>query len=132
MNKDNGMKEPILIALQGGYKLRGSKVGYIKSTHRWQHDGYTEAINDSEVLIDPNFWKALGKALGWGKCIFCEGAHKRGHKCGNCNETGILPKIDPYEDKKGGHVHYWHKFIDHRAEGKDSKEFFKNLLTQEK
>lgn len=65
-----------------------------------------------QLLLDPQFWQALGKALGWGDiCINC---HNSVSSC--CEE-----KYN--KDWK----YYWHKFIDHLADGKDIESFFKTL-----
>src|SRR5689334_13906234 len=57
----------------------------------------------AEVFIDPAFWQALGKARGWE-------LEDRAWRCG--------------EDR---YRHYWHRFIDHLAEGKDAESFFRDL-----
>jgi hypothetical protein len=56
-------------------------------------------IRESEVFLDPSFWQALGKARGWAP------------------ET---------EEKQW--LYYWHRFIDHLAEGKDLESFFADLI----
>lgn len=47
----------------------GSKVTLIKRGKelRFQHDGYTEAVNEHEILLDFRAWQAVGKVKGWGE-----------------------------------------------------------------
>ena len=54
------------------------------------------------ITSDVLFWQALGKSLGW--------------------------KIDLYENGEFEWVHFWHRFIDHLAEGKTPDTFFEELL----
>jgi hypothetical protein len=60
------------------------------------------ALTETEILLQPHFWSALGKARGWG-----------------------------YEKKwqYNGAVwlESWHRFIDHLADGKDAESFFATL-----
>lgn len=85
-------------AIAGGWLLRGSKVTVFKrgGDLRWQHDGYTEAVNVSEVLLDPRFWQAVGKTRGW--------------EDDETDEYLYTTNI--------GWRFYMHRFIDHRADGK--------------
>lgn len=59
---------------------------------------------------NPLFWKALGKACGWDTCPCKSGPD------GECSFNG-----EPWTG-------YWHRFIDHVAEGKDADSYFNNLL----
>ncbi len=52
-------------AIAGGWKWHGSKVSLIRRTMRFQHDGYTEAINEAAIFLDPKAWKAVGKVEKW-------------------------------------------------------------------
>lgn len=56
----------------------------------------------SQVWLDPLFWQALGKSLGWDEDI----------------SEGNNPEWQAY----------WHQFIDHLASGKDAESFFAGLL----
>lgn len=60
-----------------------------------------------EDLLDPTFWQALGKALGWNKW---EGFNK------------------PY-DMKDEWQDQWHRFITALSEGQSPDDFFKTLLS---
>ena len=58
---------------------------------------------DKFIFLDPLFWQALGKAMGWAK----NHLYKR--------------NAITWKD-------YWHLLIDHLASGKDTESFFKQLL----
>lgn len=94
--------------ISGGYKPKGITLEVV--------DGeiftFGKKLSDNECLLDPEFWKCLGKAEGWkwkedisgtGDSIYLE-------------QTGTDWKLE------------WHKLIDHLAEGKDINSFFDNLL----
>ena len=57
------------------------------------------------ILFDPDFWRTLGKALGW--------TENFKESDGSVYNEWIIK---------------WHRFIDHLAEGKEEEEFFKELL----
>jgi len=59
------------------------------------------AVVVAEILLDPSFWQALGKARGW-------------------DATVAIPVMQDW-------LGYWHKFINHLAEGKDAESFFASL-----
>lgn len=93
------MEKVIKLAIEAGYEYKG--------------DGYWSLPHES-YLIDPKFWQALGKSLGWGE------------KCKNCGSiaNGLCQEHKYIRDWKIP----WHRFIDHLAEGKDVDEFFKDLI----
>jgi hypothetical protein len=95
------MEKAILKAQEGGYLLEPSYRDWIteKAT---SHAG--------DILLDPEFWRCLGKAEGWG------GSPKFR------NEQSY--KIHEYHMWQA----HWHRFIDHLSEGKDINSFFDNLL----
>lgn len=59
-------------------------------------------------LLDPSFWQALGRARGWNKTP----------------TTDVLVAGEAYKERWAG---YWHRFIDHLADGKDAESFFAKL-----
>lgn len=63
----------------------------------------------SHFFLDPAFWQSLGKAMGWDKGVFFYNTF-----------------IDGKENNEGWRV-YWHRFIDHLAEGESPEEFFEEL-----
>ena len=126
------------------------KEYFIQARDKAVKAGYNYAIESQDtfsayqakVLLDKNFWVALGKSLEdekkykvkgmWGlhisSCcgakIVLESNHK---KCINCNgmEWDIPETTEPY-------LYRWHSFIDQLAEGKTPEEFFKELLKDER
>lgn len=102
------MKEAIQKAIEGGYRtyLKDNPVGL--QTHGYvQHYG---GVPVNTIFLDPLFWQALGKSLGWVK-----GEEYTGENYESSHE--------------GQWKTEWHRFIDHLAEGKDPEEFFKDLLS---
>jgi hypothetical protein len=97
------MKDAITKAIEGGWKMSETETIYVANNIPF--------VNDS-FLLDPLFWSALGKSLGW------EVWDKK------ALEDSVAV---------GGKIKYWwqimwHRFIDHLAEGKDADSFFTNLL----
>jgi hypothetical protein len=89
------MKKAIECAIEGGYdeKKRLTALGVLKSIH--------------EMLLDPLFWRSLGKQQGW-KSVTIGGV----------------------EQIKGSNNWWskWHDLIDHIADGKSIDSFFEQLL----
>lgn len=81
--------------------------GYVYFYSReYPEEGYYASMLMELALLDPLFWQALGRALGWNK--------------DKMFEADGLTLITWRRE--------WHKFIDHLAEGKDTESFFKELL----
>ncbi len=97
------MEQAIKKAIQEG--------GYGKRNYRWNDDTIEERnlpfLEKEEILLDPLFWQALGKAEGWEK----DGS-------------------DTYFSNWTSWQYYWHRFIDHLAEGKSADSFFEELLSR--
>lgn len=110
------MEQAIELAIKGGWS-----TSYVSLNSKKYYEKY---------LLDPLFWQALGKSLGWNKTEYHEskgieviavGKHKCNQKCS--------PRLNYYGVEWVGEVwkFHWHRFIDHLAEGKDVEEFFTNL-----
>lgn len=113
------MNEAIQKAIEGGYEIKGlfmrAKGANIEDGKLVLHkekDGWnsTEKMTideafENKLLLDPLFWKSLGKSLGW----------KEGEYM---NDT--LWKGEWHER--------WVSFIDHLAEGGTPDDFFKSLI----
>lgn len=99
-------------------KLAIEKGGY---THiQINDDDYPinpKSLLASALLLDPLFWQALGKALGWGNRIEAS-AFMRGKEWVKGPDLSEIPMW----------LYYWHRFIDWIADGKDPDLFFKELL----
>jgi hypothetical protein len=84
-------QEALHAAIAGGWDFKKAEIGGV--------------LTSQMAFIDPLFWEALGKALGW------DGLNKA-----TLNQDGRLA---------------WHQmwvtFIDHLAHGKTPEEFFQKL-----
>lgn len=102
------MEKAIQKAIKGGWS-----TSYVSLNSRRYHDKY---------LLDPLFWQALGKSLGWIDEAWPNGEMKCENKFGRCDEKYC--SYGGYKNPYG----VWHNFIDHLAEGKDIESFFQTLL----
>lgn len=81
-----------------------------------------DAIHTNSFLLDPLFWQALGRACGWEKKVCdCLGS---GITCYSCEKWGTQVVGMDWKE-------YWHRFIDWIAEGKNTDDFFTNLIGKE-
>ncbi len=76
--------------------------------------GYKTNIfyTDSDRLLDPLFWQALGKAEGWT----------------TDGKTSRFSSMTFGEFEKRHWKTHWHSLIDHLAQGGDIDTFFNNLI----
>ena len=77
------------------------KVGYIPP-YSWEEDSWQGETGRLQALLSPLFWQALGKSRGW---------------------------VVGHFDGKPTWLEYWHRFIDHLAEGKSAESYFEQLFT---
>lgn len=70
--------------------------------------------HDYQAFLSPEFWKCLGKAMGWTPQ---KGTGKSYHDQYN---IGGYPSMYDWQIK-------WHRFIDHLASGGTPVSFFKQL-----
>lgn len=114
------MEQAIKKAIEGGWKPGLVTDFSVLDDESWimviHQAGYkwvrSDWVFDNSIFLDPLFWQALGKALGWKEySSYCTC-----HSCGNdtCNMYTWLCNM--------------HRFIDHLAEGKDAESFFNELL----
>lgn len=94
------------------------------------YQAYKQTPWTSDIYLDPLFWQALGKALGWKEteCVKC-GYRETPHTdllSGYCTTWYGQPPCEEFTPETP--LHHWHCFIDHLAEGKDTDEFFDQLL----
>lgn len=87
----NPLDEAIQHAIVGGYP---------------RESDYLDTYCSHGMLLDPLFWKCLGRTQGWNIYI--------------CKQGEILPN---------SWLWYWHNFIDHIADGGTTEDFFRQLLT---
>ena len=93
--------------------------------------GSRDKFNIERMLIDPSFWQALGKSLGWKRvCKRCgdESMAKSLGACDLCEGQGRdRALLFRFQD---AWLFHWHELIDHLAEGKSIKDFFKDINPQ--
>lgn len=83
------------------------------------------------VLLDPLFWQALGKALGWKDeepAFIASGRQKTMGP--SYEDPEVWTEFIDYKENNNLEVwlYHWHRFIDYLAEGKDADSFFKELI----
>jgi hypothetical protein len=116
--------EVIEKAVEGGYHIYGSDgmdTGYEGATN--DYSAWTRKDNDSsflvpteETFLDPQFWQALGRALGWSEV--CDLA---------------ISCVHGYEECQRCRGYYWmfqwHRFIQTLADGNTPEAFFAPLTS---
>ena len=118
------IQEAINTAVEGGYHLYGSDgmdTTYAGATN--DYSAWTRKDNESsflvpteETFLDPHFWQALGRALGWSEVcdlalIYVPG-EEEGQRC------------------RGYYWMYqWHCFIQAIANGNTPEAFFERLTS---
>ena len=108
------MKQAIQKAiLEGGYRSRGSFYKTAEEDLEFALHDY-DCPEWEEYCLDPLFWQALGKAMGWGMW-----------KSPEINASVIE---EDYWEGKTLWFYHWHRFIDHLASGGSADDFFKDLL----
>jgi hypothetical protein len=115
-------QEAINTAVEGGYHLYGSDgmdTTYEGATN--DYSAWTRKDNESsflvpteETFLDPQFWQALGRALGWSEAcdlaMSCRHGAEAGQRC------------------RGSYWMYqWHCFIQALADGNTPEAFFAHL-----
>ena len=70
-----------------------------------------------EIFPDPDFWRALGEAMGWSGLFCIECGDNIGDKDLGPANHHVYPEW----------LHYWHCFIDDLAAGKSPEEFFESF-----
>lgn len=121
-------EKAIRLAIGGGYKPEPYRTRQFIRTSRWtyQHMQTSSAsMAYSEIFLDPLFWQALGKSLGWAE-------DDKPYACKGCGTIGVMDSNHmhdcPIKDRKLSWLSYWLSFIRHLAEVKDAESFFKELL----
>ena len=116
------IQEAMNKATAGGYHINGSDGietyygGASSAYSAWtrKDNASTFMVAVEETFLDPEFWRALGRALGWDHAIMTV------HTVENGRPTLVT--------RAGQHwVSHWHRFIDFLADGKTAEDFFKSL-----
>lgn len=109
-------------ALEGGWRPKRVIVG------NHNESGY----RSEEIVLDPDFWQGLGKALGWGSAVACI-------KCGHYWLFGTIKcpvdgseKLKDTKTGRDGYINVWHSyamdFYDLILTGGDTEKFWDELL----
>jgi hypothetical protein len=109
-------------ASEGGYHLQGSDgVDTDYSGANREYSAWTRQDNKSsfmvaveETFLDPQFWQALGRGLGWDQAI------KTLHIVDNGRPTMVTSTGQSW-------LSHWHGFVDCLAEGKTPEDYFAQL-----
>lgn len=118
------IQEAVTKATEGGYHINGSDgmdTDYVGANS--EYSVWTRKDNDSsfivpvaETFLDPHFWLALGRGLGWDQAV------RTRHAVENGRPTLVT--------RAGQHwLSHWHCFIDYLAEGKTPEAFFATLTS---
>jgi hypothetical protein len=116
------IKEAVNKATEGGYHINGSDGTETYYSGASSHySAWTRKDNDSsfivtteETFLDPEFWQALGRALGWEHRLMTV------HKVENGRPT-VVTKPEQHW------LYHWHRFIDYLAEGRTPESFFESF-----
>lgn len=92
------LTETIKKAIAGGWSYKKNQNTFIN----FESD---VVQNYEKIFLDPLFWSALGKAMGWNDYYHVDGLH-----------------VSRVEWR-----YRWHRFIDTLASGKSIEDFFKEL-----
>ena len=103
------IKKTIEKAIEGGWKNWERHF-----THKTNIalDGEDEFGIVAQIILDPSFWQALGKSLGWEKKCSV------GSLCDENNRHGC-----PHDEA----ISRWHTLIDHLDIGGSIESYFKTL-----
>lgn len=109
-------------ASERGYHLQGSDgVDTEYSGASRDYSAWTRQDNQSsfmvaveETFLDPQFWQALGRGLGWDQAI------KTRHVVDNGRPTMVTSTGQSW-------LSHWHGFVDCLAEGKTREAYFAQL-----
>lgn len=117
------MEKILKLAVESGYEgnnvkfqLDFERLNTHNGVRRYQWSGersYKALLMES--VLDPLFWQALGKSLGWNQIPATLD-----------NEKIMFPK-NPNKNANY-YIFYWHRFIDHLIAGKSAESYFEELL----
>lgn len=116
-------------------KKRAVEGGYRKNDPMVSDGSYFTMVGDYRVLLDTEFWQALGKAEGWSKNVIKYLATPISKE----ELLRLMSKVRPIEnfksienvlrmDDEEAWKYHMHQFIDHIAQEKNVDDFFNNLL----
>lgn len=95
------IQQAIQKAIEGGWEYWRGEIPSVT--------GHGDLFVDEKMVLDPLFWQALGKAMGW-------------------KDVRIPRHLDDVDGRlQIGWLYYWHYFIDNLAEGGSIKTYFEKL-----
>ena len=116
------IQEAVNTAVEGGYHLHGTdSVATVYTGANDAYSAWTRTDNHSsflvpveETFLDPAFWRALGRTLGWEKACDLAITCRHGHEeCRRCHGSYWM--------------YQWHCFIQYMADGHPPDTFFASL-----
>lgn len=109
------MKQAIEKAIEGGWKSKINLNGIPLTNKNWEAQMVMAGGFAIAWFLDPLFWQALGKSIGWDKI--------------NEQKAQTISKSGGISSNFGYHtLHQWYRFIDHLSKGKDTESFFNELF----
>lgn len=120
------IQEAVNKATEGGYHINGSdgietEYGGANSEYSvWTRKDNASSfiVPVAETFLDPRFWHALGRGLGWKQKVMTVPAVENGRS------TLVT--------RAGQHwLYHWHRFIDHLAAGETPEAFFVALTSSQ-
>src|SRR5262249_17003430 len=120
------IREALTTARAGGYHINGSDgmatdYGGANSEYSvWtrKNNGSSFIVPVAETFLDPHFWQALGRKLGWEEEV------RTVHTVEHGRATLVTRAGYPW-------LSHWHRFIDHLAVGNTPAAFFAPLLSSQ-
>ena len=98
-------EQAIKAAVEAGYEPKLERFAEIEGATALQ----IATAMQADVFLDPDFWRALGRARRWPA------------------DDAIDPKMTMGEWQKQRWLGRWHAFVDHLATGKDTESYFRTL-----
>src|SRR5690554_4833583 len=107
----NATKNAIALAIKGGWKSHAMRLAILNgvsefgNVHYEDGTGYATTKRVSEILLDSDFWRCLGKGAGWDE---------------NYYHWSSASEIRGWGDM-------WHALIDHLADNGTPETYFESL-----
>lgn len=116
-------KTAIELAIKGGYDARwDNDVEIFFSVRRSGSEPHLlKTLTEEVVALDPSFWQALGKELGWSDSF------DNVYRGESMNSEGTWETREVHITEKVAN-HYAHRFYDKILQGEDTTEFWNEIL----
>lgn len=105
------IQQTIEKSIEGGWSAYFPNVFRGELTTKAAAEAMIRELPVEGILLDPSFWRALGKAMGWKESEWYPFLPSHPHLGLNMPEWKW----------------YWHRFIDHLADGKSIESYFEIL-----